>query len=151
MTIDYLLNIVKNKFFFTCVIQHQLKPVNCIFYDSGDRALPIRWSAPETIECTDTTIETREITSRANLWSYAVLLWEIATWGKRPYENLGDEKVIEMLLSPKSGMKSVGPQLLLQNSENCASNLTKAIRTCLVLEPDKRFSLEQVNKFQYLI
>ncbi|XP_058807838.1 uncharacterized protein LOC131673673 isoform X3 [Phymastichus coffea] len=115
------------------------------YYILGNRALPIRWSAPESVECTDTTIETREITPRANLWSYAVLLWEIATWGERPYNELEDEKVIEMLLSSKSGMKSVGSQLLLQNCDNCASNLVEAIKTCLVLEPEKRLALEKVR------
>lgn len=107
--------------------------------------MPIRWSAPESVECTETTIETREITQRANLWSYAVLLWEIAMWGERPYDELGDEKVIEMLLSSKSGMKAVGSQLLLQNSDSCASNLLEAIKACLVLEADKRLPLEQVG------
>ncbi|OXU24143.1 hypothetical protein TSAR_007773 [Trichomalopsis sarcophagae] len=115
------------------------------YYVLGDRALPIRWSAPESVECTETTIETREITPRANLWSYAVLLWEIAMWGERPYNDLEDEKVIEMLLSSKSGLKPVGSQLLLQNSDNCASNLLEAIKTCLVLEPEKRSPLEQVR------
>ncbi|XP_011496834.1 PREDICTED: uncharacterized protein LOC105361376 [Ceratosolen solmsi marchali] len=115
------------------------------YYILGDRALPIRWSAPETIECTKTTIETREITPRANLWSYGVLLWEIAMWGKRPYDELEDEQVIEMLLSSKSGMKPIGSQLLLQNNENCPSNLLEAIKTCLILESDKRFPLERVR------
>ncbi|KAJ8682704.1 hypothetical protein QAD02_018496 [Eretmocerus hayati] len=115
------------------------------YYVLGDRALPIRWSAPETIECTETTIETREITARANLWSYAVLMWEIATWGERPYNELEDEKVIEMLLSSKTGKKEVGSQILLQNSENCASNLLEAIKTCLILEPEKRLPLERVR------
>lgn len=66
-------------------------------------------------------------------------------WGERPYDNLEDEKVIEMLLSSKSGLKPVGSQLLLQNSDNCASNLMEAIKTCLVLEPEKRSPLEQVS------
>lgn len=118
---------------------------------TGDRALPIRWSAPETIECTETTIETREITSRANLWSYAVLLWEIATWGRKPYEELGDEKVIEMLFSSKSEIKPVDSQHLLQNSENCASNLVEAIKACLILEPDKRLPLEQVSCYRTIL
>lgn len=77
-----------------------------------------------------------------------MLLWEIATWGQRPYKSLEDEKVIEMLLSTKSGMKTAGSQLLLQNSENCASNLIDAIKNCLVLEPEKRLTLEKVSNFE---
>ncbi|XP_014213844.1 intracellular protein transport protein USO1-like isoform X2 [Copidosoma floridanum] len=115
------------------------------YYVLGDRALPIRWSAPETIECTETTIETREITPQANIWNYAVLMWEIAMWGKRPYSELSDEKVIEVLLSPKSELKASGSQLLLQNCDNCASNLLEAIKTCLVLKPENRLPLEKVR------
>jgi hypothetical protein len=31
------------------------------YYCAGEVALPIRWCAPETLHCTDTTIETKEV------------------------------------------------------------------------------------------
>lgn len=31
------------------------------YYCAGDVALPLRWCAPETLRCTDTTIETKEV------------------------------------------------------------------------------------------
>ncbi|KAL7288681.1 hypothetical protein TKK_0017407 [Trichogramma kaykai] len=117
------------------------------YYVLGDRALPIRWTAPETIECTETTVQTREITVRANVWSYAVLLWEIARWGERPYDDLGDEKVIESLLSSSRtpADKLATARTLLDNCQGCASNLIEAIDACLVLEPEKRLPLERVR------
>lgn len=75
-------------------------------------------------------------------------MWEIATWGEKPYAELEDEKVIEMLLSSKSGMKSVGSQLLLENCDNYASNLVEAIKTCLVLEPEDRLPLEKASIYE---
>ncbi|KAK3913164.1 Serine/threonine-protein kinase LMTK2 [Frankliniella fusca] len=68
------------------------------YYCVGDLAIPIRWVAPETLHCTDTTIETKEVTASANVWSLSIVLWEICEFGKLPYTNLSDEEVIEQVL-----------------------------------------------------
>ena len=115
------------------------------YYVVGDRALPIRWSAPESLECSETTIETREITPNANIWSYAVLLWEIISWGERPYDELDDEQVIQILLS-KHELKSTCLQLLPQRFEKCSSRILEVIQSCLVVDISKRISLEQASQ-----
>ncbi|XP_029032499.2 STE20-like serine/threonine-protein kinase isoform X1 [Osmia bicornis bicornis] len=117
------------------------------YYVVGDRALPIRWSAPESVECTDTTIETREITFQANMWSYAIFLWEIVTWGNRPYHNKSDEQVIQMLLSLRTDLLSNGIQVLQTYLENCPSNIYQTIHLCLNLNPQKRPNLDEVKRF----
>ncbi|XP_017892455.1 STE20-like serine/threonine-protein kinase isoform X3 [Ceratina calcarata] len=116
------------------------------YYVVGDRALPIRWSAPESIECTDTTIETREITSQANMWSYAIFLWEIVTWGNRPYHDKSDEEVIQMLLSLRTDLLSNGIQVLQTYLENCPANVYQVIHLCLNLNPQKRPNLDEVKQ-----
>ncbi|XP_076476276.1 uncharacterized protein LOC117153275 isoform X1 [Bombus vancouverensis nearcticus] len=116
------------------------------YYVVGDRALPIRWSAPESVECTDTTIETREITSQANMWSYAIFLWEIITWGNRPYHDKSDEQVIQMLLPLRTDLLSNGIQVLQTYLENCPSNIYQAIHLCLNLNPQKRPNLDEVKQ-----
>ncbi|GLH02940.1 Tyrosine-protein kinase transmembrane receptor Ror [Gryllus bimaculatus] len=68
------------------------------YYCTSDVALPIRWCAPETLHCTDTTIETKEVTPCANVWSLGVVLWEICEFGKLPYEDLSDDEVIVKVL-----------------------------------------------------
>lgn len=68
------------------------------YYIVGDIAVPIRWCAPETLTCTQTTIETKEVTEGGNVWSLAVLLWEIAEFGKLPYQELTDDEVITKVL-----------------------------------------------------
>ncbi|CAK9833376.1 Serine/threonine-protein kinase LMTK1 [Anthophora retusa] len=116
------------------------------YYVVGDRALPIRWSAPESVECTDTTIETREITSQANMWSYAIFLWEIITWGNRPYHDKSDEQVIQMLLSLRTDLLSNGIQVLQTYLENCPPNIYQVIHLCLNLNSQKRPNLDEVKQ-----
>ncbi|XP_012261877.2 uncharacterized protein LOC105689443 isoform X2 [Athalia rosae] len=117
----------------------------------GDRALPIRWAAPESLKCTDTTIETLEITVKANLWSYAVLLWEIVTWGKIPYDHLCDEEVIQAVLSStdataQSITETNFSELLLKCPEDCPQNFYHVMRSCWVIDPDLRPGLDQVQQ-----
>jgi len=116
------------------------------YYIVADRALPIRWSAPESLNCTDTTIETQEITSQANMWSYAVLLWEIASWGERPYNDMNDEQIIQMILSLKKQFLPNGTRLLQSYLTNCPPNIFQVIRMCLNVNVKDRPSLDNVKQ-----
>ncbi|KAL6446869.1 hypothetical protein ACFW04_001354 [Cataglyphis niger] len=116
------------------------------YYIIGDRALPIRWSAPESLNCTDTTIETQEITLKANMWSYAVLLWEIMSWGERPYNDMNDEQVIQMILSLKKQVSPNGTRLLQSYLINCPSNICQVTRLCLNVNAKDRPSLDDVRQ-----
>lgn len=116
------------------------------YYIIGDRALPIRWSAPESLNCTDTTIETQEITPQANMWSYAVLLWEIVSWGERPYNDMNDEQVIQMILSLKNQFLPNGTRLLQSYLTNCPPNICQVTRLCLNVNAKDRPSLDDVRQ-----
>lgn len=72
------------------------------YYCAGSVALPIRWCAPETLKCTDVTIETREVTPPANIWSLAIVFWEICEFCKLPYSELNDDQVITRVLGDKN-------------------------------------------------
>ncbi|XP_071439167.1 uncharacterized protein, partial [Hetaerina americana] len=95
------------------------------YYCADDVALPIRWCAPETLHCTDTTIETKEVTTSANIWSFGVFLWELCEFGRLPYTELNDEEVIVKVLSEKS--LHLGPP-----SRPClqSNNLYHLMRLC---------------------
>ncbi|XP_067128735.1 serine/threonine-protein kinase LMTK3-like isoform X1 [Centruroides vittatus] len=71
------------------------------YYCLGDMALPIRWSAPESLHCTDTIIETKEVSKEANVWSFGVLMWEILEFGKLPYGDLTNEEVLQKVIVEK--------------------------------------------------
>ncbi|XP_044005406.1 protein PFF0380w-like isoform X2 [Aphidius gifuensis] len=112
------------------------------YYVVDDRALPIRWSAPESIICTDTTIVTRSITQKANIWSYSILLWEIINWGKRPYDDLCDEKVIEMIL-----LNKYHDNLIINNDNTCKLLcLIDAMKLCWKYLPNERATLDDIQK-----
>ncbi|XP_063615525.1 uncharacterized protein LOC134788599, partial [Penaeus indicus] len=72
------------------------------YYCAGEVALPLRWCAPETLKCTDTTIETKEVTKPANVWSFGIIMWEIASRGMMPYTHLDDDHVIQQVIVDES-------------------------------------------------
>ena len=58
----------------------------------GNKRLPIRWMAPETLfegQCT----------SKSDVWSFAVVCWEIFTLGQLPHENYTNQQLIQGKIS----------------------------------------------------
>ncbi|XP_065655894.1 ephrin type-A receptor 4a isoform X3 [Hydra vulgaris] len=47
-------------------------------YDTKGGKIPIGWTAPDALRF-------RKFTSASDMWSYGVLLWEIMSYGERPY------------------------------------------------------------------
>ena len=69
------------------------------YYVCQNRAVPIRWCAPETLRCTDeATLETLEVTKEANMWTMGVVIWEILSMGELPYSELEDEDVLDRVV-----------------------------------------------------
>lgn len=40
--------------------------------------IPIKWTAPEAIQY-------KKFTTASDVWSYGILMWEIFSFGERPY------------------------------------------------------------------
>ncbi|XP_011859513.1 PREDICTED: platelet-derived growth factor receptor alpha [Vollenhovia emeryi] len=54
------------------------------------RQLPIRWMSPEAIR-------DRAFSSKNDVWSFGVVLWEIGTLGSFPYSSIQDNKLLHYL------------------------------------------------------
>ncbi|XP_019700807.1 platelet-derived growth factor receptor alpha [Harpegnathos saltator] len=58
------------------------------------RQLPIRWMSPEAVR--DYTFS-----SKSDVWSFGIVLWEIGTLGSFPYPNIQDEDLLRYLTQDK--------------------------------------------------
>lgn len=52
--------------------------------------IPIRWTAPEAIAF-------RKFTSASDVWSYGIVMWEVMSFGERPYWDMSNQDVINAI------------------------------------------------------
>lgn len=58
--------------------------------------IPIRWTAPEAIAF-------RKFTSASDVWSYGIVMWEVMSFGERPYWDMSNQDVSGLTLGEGSG------------------------------------------------
>ncbi|KAF1383998.1 hypothetical protein PFLUV_G00137670 [Perca fluviatilis] len=59
-------------------------------YLSPGGKIPIRWTAPEAIAY-------RKFTSASDVWSYGIVMWEVVSYGERPYWDMNNQDVIKAI------------------------------------------------------
>uniref|UniRef100_A0A3Q2EF88 receptor protein-tyrosine kinase n=1 Tax=Cyprinodon variegatus TaxID=28743 RepID=A0A3Q2EF88_CYPVA len=59
-------------------------------YTTRGGKIPIRWTAPEAIAY-------RKFTSASDVWSYGVVMWEVMSYGERPYWDMSNQDVIKAI------------------------------------------------------
>uniref|UniRef100_A0A668A307 receptor protein-tyrosine kinase n=1 Tax=Myripristis murdjan TaxID=586833 RepID=A0A668A307_9TELE len=59
-------------------------------YHSPGGKIPIRWTAPEAITY-------RKFTSASDVWSYGIVMWEVVSYGERPYWDMNNQDVIKAI------------------------------------------------------
>jgi serine/threonine protein kinase len=64
---------------------------NGVYIKTTTGKLPLRWMAIESIT-------ERLFTTKSDVWSYGVVMWEIATLGCRPYSNVSNRSVLPTLM-----------------------------------------------------
>ncbi|KAH8877618.1 Insulin receptor-related protein [Schistosoma japonicum] len=96
----------------------------------GQARLPVRWMAPESLS-------SAYFTSKSDVWSYGVVLWEIATFASLPYPGLSHEEVMKYVCE--------GGHLTLPD---CSTKLPIILLTlmnmCWEFEPAKRPTFSEI-------
>ncbi|TNM97813.1 hypothetical protein fugu_014059 [Takifugu bimaculatus] len=59
-------------------------------YLSPGGKIPIRWTAPEAIAY-------RKFTTASDVWSYGIVMWEVVSYGERPYWDMNNQDVIKAM------------------------------------------------------
>ncbi|TNN19530.1 Fibroblast growth factor receptor 2 isoform 2 [Schistosoma japonicum] len=97
--------------------------------------VPVKWLAPESL--TD-----RLYTTKSDVWSFGILLWEIFTLGSTPYPNIDATEVMPLILS---GVRNEKPLL-------ASDTIFEIMCKCWRINPTERLSFsEVVNLLEYQI
>merc|ERR1711902_265932 len=89
--------------------------VNNIYERKSEGRLPIRWMAPESLY-------DNIYTTKTDVWSFGVLLWEIVTLGSTPYPGMSGSEV----------MKRVKEGHRLEKPEHCDREIFNMLFYCWV-------------------
>ncbi|XP_041419444.1 ephrin type-A receptor 3 isoform X2 [Xenopus laevis] len=92
-------------------------------YTTRGGKIPIRWTAPEAIAY-------RKFTSASDVWSYGIVMWEVISYGERPYWEMSNQDVIKAIdegyrLPPPMDCPVVLHQLMLDCWQKCRSDRPK--------------------------
>lgn len=90
-------------------------------YKAPGGKMPIKWLA---LEC----IRNRIFTSKSDVWAFGVTIWELLTFGARPYENIAAKDVPELI---EVGHKLPQPEI-------CTLDIYCILLTCWHLDADSR-------------
>lgn len=58
----------------------------CLYLIRQGGKIPIRWTAPEAISY-------RKFSSASDAWSYGIVMWEVMSYGERPYWEMSNQDV----------------------------------------------------------
>ncbi|XP_059688365.1 insulin receptor-related protein [Gavia stellata] len=98
------------------------------YYRKGGKGLlPVRWMSPEALK--DGIFNTQ-----SDVWSFGVVLWEIATLAEQPYQGMSNEQVLRFVMD--NGV--------LERPENCPEKLHELMCLCWQQNPRQRPSFIQL-------
>ncbi|XP_041086859.1 megakaryocyte-associated tyrosine-protein kinase-like isoform X2 [Polyodon spathula] len=98
---------------------------------STDNAkLPVKWTAPEALK------KEQKFSTRSDVWSYGVLLWETFSYGRQPYPKMTLKEVKEKV---EKGYRMEAP-------EDCPPAVYALMRSCWENDPGKRPSFRKLRE-----
>ncbi|GAB6018965.1 hypothetical protein CHUAL_000605 [Chamberlinius hualienensis] len=98
------------------------------YYRKGGKGLlPVRWMAPESLK-------DGIFTSQSDVWSYGIVIWEMATLASQPYQGLSNEQVLKYVIDGG----------IMEKPENCPDRLYDLMRNCFHYNPKLRPNFVQL-------
>ncbi|XP_016301616.1 macrophage-stimulating protein receptor-like isoform X1 [Sinocyclocheilus anshuiensis] len=97
--------------------------------DSKKAKLPVKWMALESLQ-------TQKFTTKSDVWSFGVLMWELMTRGASPYPDVDPYDITTYLMQ---GRRLLQPQY-------CLNSLWSILLQCWNPEPEKRPSFPSLVK-----
>ncbi|KAH9520000.1 hypothetical protein Btru_071453 [Bulinus truncatus] len=83
--------------------------------------MPVKWMAPESLYA-------QIYTTKSDVWSYGIVLWEVVTLGASPYPGIPPERLFPLL---STGYRMDRP-------EDCPDELYAIMQKCWKAEPENR-------------
>ncbi|XP_067896708.1 ephrin type-A receptor 6 [Heterodontus francisci] len=99
-------------------------------YTTTGGKIPIRWTAPEAIAY-------RKFSSASDVWSYGIVMWEVMSYGERPYWEMSNQDVI---LSIEEGYRLPSPM-------GCPATLHQLMLHCWQKERNHRPKFTEIVSF----
>ncbi|XP_042883083.1 tyrosine kinase receptor Cad96Ca-like [Penaeus japonicus] len=100
---------------------------NRVYERKSDGRLPIRWMAPESLF-------DNIFTTKSDVWSFGVLMWEIVTLGSTPYPGMGAAEV----------MRKVKEGYRLEKPEHCRREIYNIMYYCWDKDSKERPSFTEL-------
>lgn len=99
-------------------------------YYKAERAgkWPLKWYAPECIYYF-------KFTTKSDVWSYGITMWESLTYGGKPYEGLQGQEVIQFLEDKQR----------LTCPLHCPENVYAVMCSCWEFEPEERPAFSEIT------
>ncbi|XP_078379572.1 uncharacterized protein LOC144662599 isoform X1 [Oculina patagonica] len=93
------------------------------------KKIPVKWMAPEALY-------NSEYTTKSDVWSFGILLWELSTMGGNPYPGINNKELHNLL---KTGYRMEKP-------DTCSDKLYQLVLDCWKDEPSERPTFESATR-----
>jgi len=104
------------------------RSIESTYYKASDRTMPVRWCAPESLEYAKFSVKT-------DVWSLAIVFWELFTFGKIPYLALSNKEIMQSVLAGER----------LSKPNNCPDIIWECMMRCWSAKPDDRPSFNEIQ------
>ncbi|XP_076849360.1 tyrosine-protein kinase Tec-like isoform X2 [Brachyhypopomus gauderio] len=98
------------------------------YISSSGAKFPVKWSPPEVFNFC-------KYSSKSDIWSFGVLMWEVFTEGKMPFEHNPNHEVVKMVTQ--------GTRL--NRPKKAAPHIYSIMQLCWQERPEERPSFEQIS------